>query len=85
MYKNLFLIALSLLLLCVIPFMGSMPHHSGHVHHDDTASCATCMASADLSAIFLLLTSLGLATLLIPILPKLLAPHSPFHPPRFQS
>ncbi len=76
---------LSLLLLCIVPLMGSMSHQSGHLHHhDDTASCVTCMASVDLSALFFLLTLLGLATSWAPVLPKLLASLSPFHPPRFR-
>jgi hypothetical protein len=76
---------LSLVLLCMIPTMGGTPHHSGHLHHDDTASCATCMVSIDLSMLLLLLSLLGLAMLIVPVLPKLVPPHSPFHPPRFQS
>lgn len=65
--------------------MGSGQYHSGHLHHDDTASCATCLASGDVLMLFFLLSLQGLATLVVPLLPELLAPHSPFHPPRFQS
>ena len=85
MFKVVVIGFLSLVLLCMIPMMGSAPHHSGHLHHDDTASCATCMISIDLSMLLLLLNLLGLATSVVPVLPKLVPPHSPFHPPRFQS
>lgn len=85
MLQAAFVWVLSLLLLCMIPITGSAPHHSGHLHHDDTASCATCMISIDLSMLLLLLSLLGLATSLVPVLPKRVTPHSPFHPPRFQS
>jgi len=74
---------LSLVLLCMLPIMGSIQHHSGHLHHDASASCATCMASVDLSLILLLLSLVGFAISAVPVLPKLLAPCSPFHPPRF--
>lgn len=85
MFKVIVIGFLSLVLLCMIPIMGSTPHHSGHLHHDDSASCATCMAPVDLSLILLLLSLLGLVTSVVPVLPKLVPPHSPFHPPRFQS
>jgi hypothetical protein len=85
MLNVVFVCLLSLLLLCMIPVMGSGPHHSGHMHHDDTASCATCMISIDLSMLLLLLSLLGLATSVVFVGPKLVPPHSPFHPPRFQS
>jgi hypothetical protein len=85
MLKAVFVSVLALLLLCMIPIMGSAPHHSGHLHHDDTGSCATCMISIDLSMVLLLLSLLGLATSVAPVLPKLVPPQSPFHPPRFQS
>ena len=41
--------------------------------------------SIDLSMLLLLLSLLGLAMVIVPVLPKLVPPHSPFHPPRFQS
>lgn len=76
---------LSLAMLCMIPMMGSTPHHSGHLHHDDAASCATCMASVDVTLNLLPFNLLGLAILAFPVPPKLLPPGSPFPPPRFRS
>lgn len=76
---------LALVLLCMIPIMGSTQQHSGHLHHDTSTSCATCMASVDVSLILLLLSLVGFATSAVPVLPKLLALRSQFHPPRFRS
>ena len=76
---------LSLLLLCVIPLMGSAHHSAGHLHHDASSACATCMGSIDLHVLIFLLTFLGLTTLMHPELPALVASRSPFHPPRLRS
>jgi hypothetical protein len=76
---------LSLVLLCMIPIMGSPQHHSGHLHHDDSASCATCMVSVNLPLNLSFLSPLGMAISAIHELPKLLAPRLLFHPPRFLS
>ena len=85
MFKIVLIGLLALVLLCMIPIMGSTQHHFGHLHHDASASCATCMASVDVSLILLLLSLVGFAISAGPVLPKLLAPYSPFHPPRFHS
>ena len=76
---------LSLVLLCMIPIMGSTPHHSGHLHHDVSTSCATCMASVDVPLIFLAQSLVGVAISAVPVLPNLLAPRALFHPPRFHA
>lgn len=76
---------ISLVLLCMIPSMGSTQHDSGHLHHDASASCGTCMASVDVPLIFLPMSLVGVAISAVPVLPKLLAPRSPFHPPRFHA
>lgn len=76
---------LSLVLLCMIPILGSTQHHSGHLHHDASASCATCMASVDLPLNLSFLSLLGMAISAVHELPKLLAPRLLFHPPRFRS
>ena len=76
---------ISLVLLCMIPIMGSTQHHSGHLHHDASTSCATCMASADVPLIFLAQSLVGVAISAVPVLPKLLAPRALFHPPRFHA
>ena len=76
---------LSLVLLCMIPFLGSTQHDSGHHHHNDAASCATCMASVDVPLIFLAQSLVGVAISAVPVFPKRLVPGSLFHPPRFYS
>lgn len=76
---------LSVMLLCMIPIMGSTQHDSGHLHHDASTSCATCMASVDVSLILLLLSLVGFTASAAPVLLKLLAPGSLFHPPRFHA
>ena len=85
MFKVVLIGFISLVLLCMIPIMGSTQHHSGHLHHDASTSCATCMASVDVSLILLLLSLVGFAASAAPVLPKLLAPCSLFHPPRFHA
>lgn len=85
MFKVFVIGFLSLVLLCMLPIMGSTQHHSAHLHHDASASCATCMAVVDWSLILLLLSLVGFAISSLPVLPKLIAPGSPFHPPRFHS
>lgn len=85
MFKVVLIGFLALVLLCMIPIMGSTPHHSGHLHHDASTSCATCMASVDVSFILLLLSLVGVAASAASVFPKRLAPRSPFHPPRFRS
>lgn len=75
---------LSLVLLCMIPIMGGSQDHSGHLHHNDSASCATCMASVDVPFILVPLRFQGFALLAVPRLPKLVDPSSSFHPPRFR-
>jgi small-conductance mechanosensitive channel len=73
---------LALVMLCMLPVMGSISHHSGHLHHDNSVSCASCMASVDLPSILVLLSLVGFATLALPLPPKLVAPGVQFHPPR---
>lgn len=73
---------LTLLLLCMIPLMGSTLNGGGHLHHDASASCATCMGSVDLPLVIFLLTLFGSATLMLLLLPPMVASRAPFHPPR---
>lgn len=73
---------LALLLLCMVPLMGSISQSVGHLHHDASISCATCMGSVDFPLAIFLLTFLGSAALMLFVPPALVAPHSPFHPPR---
>jgi hypothetical protein len=85
MLKVLLIGFLSLLLLCMLPLMGSAPNSGGHLHHDASASCATCMGSVDLPLVIFLLTFLGSATFMLLVLPALVSSRSPFHPPRLSS
>lgn len=76
---------LAVLLLCMAPLMGSTLSSGGHLHHDTSASCATCMGSTTLPLVIFLLTVLGSATFMLLMFPAFLAPQSPFHPPRFRA
>jgi hypothetical protein len=82
MYKVFLIGFLALLLLCMVPLMGSISNSGGHLHHDASVSCATCMGSVDLPLAIFLLTFLGSATFMLFVSPALVAPRSPFHPPR---
>ncbi len=85
MLKMLLIGFLALLLLCMVPLMGSISHSGGHLHHDASASCASCMGSVDLSLAIFLLTFLGSATCMLFLSPPLVPSRSPFHPPRLSS
>ena len=85
MRKALLIGFLSLLLLCMLPLMGSTLNSDGHLHHDASASCATCMGSIAVPLVIFLLTFLGSATSMLLLLPALVASRSPFHPPRLSS
>jgi hypothetical protein len=76
---------LALLLLCMVPLMGSLSHSSGHLHHDASVSCATCMGSIDLPVAIFLLTFLGSAAFMLLVSLALVALRAPFHPPRLIS
>ena len=76
---------LSLLVLCMVPLMGSNPNSAGHLHHDASVSCASCMGSMDLPLVIFLLTFLGSATFMLLLSPPLVPSRSPFHPPRLSS
>ena len=76
---------ISLLLLCMVPLMGGILDSGGHLHHDASASCASCMGSIALPLVIFLLTLLGSATVMLLALPALVASRSPFHPPRLNS
>jgi len=84
MHKVVLIAFLSLVLLCMVPIMGGTLQ-SGHLHHSNSASCATCMAFATVSFILFLLSVVGIALSTLPEPPRLLVPHLPFHPPRLSS
>jgi hypothetical protein len=85
MLKILLIGFLSLLLLCMVPLMGSISHGGGHLHHDASVSCATCMGSMDLPLVIFLLTFLGSATFMLLLSSPSVPSRSPFHPPRLSS
>ena len=85
MLKVLLIGFLSFLLLCMVPLMGSISNGGGHLHHDASVSCATCMGSMDLPLVIFLLTFLGSATFILLLFPPLVPSRSPFHPPRLSS
>lgn len=82
MTKILLLTLLCLTMLCMVPLMGSHYLDSGHLHHDASASCATCMGSPATSVVGFLFTLLGLSILIIPAAPLLQLDVEQFHPPR---
>ena len=73
---------LCLSVLCMVPLMESHHLASDHLHHDVSASCATCMGSEVSSDVFFLLTLLGLWAVMIPVAPLLALVKGQFHPPR---
>lgn len=85
MLKMLLIGFLALLLLCMVPLMGSISHSGGHLHHDASVSCASCMGSIDLPLAIFLLTFLGSVTFMLVLSSPVVPSRSPFHPPRFSS
>jgi len=85
MLKVLLIGFLSLLVLCMVPLMGSISNGGGHFHHDASVSCATCMGSVDLPLAIFLLTFLGSATFMLLLSSPSVPSRSPFHPPRLSS
>ena len=85
MLKMLLIGFLALLLLCMVPLMGSVSNGGGHLHHDASTACASCMGSMDLPLVIFLLTLLGSATLMVLVLPVSVVSRPPFHPPRLRS
>lgn len=80
---KLFLLGLLCLsVLCMAPLMGSHHLASDHLHHDVSASCATCMGSEVSRGVFFLLTLLGLLGVMIPVAPRFALVKNQFHPPR---
>ena len=73
---------LVLSVVCMTPLMGTGHTTTGHLHHDASASCATCMGTQSGIGEFFLLAVLGLATLMIPNAPPLPPIRDQFPPPR---
>ena len=80
MVKLILIGILTVLVICMVPVMG--PHaSSGHLHHDASASCATCMGSTSLLVVVFSLALLGFSPWLMPAVRVLLLPADRFHPP----
>jgi len=73
---------LALSIACMVPLMGTGHAETGHLHHDATASCATCMGSEPSLGDLFLLTMLGFSVLMVPARPPSAPVHGLFHPPR---
>jgi len=72
---------LVLSVVCMVPLMGAGHAATGHLHHDASASCATCMGSTSLLVFVFSLALLGLLALLVPAMRVLVLPADRFHPP----
>ncbi len=80
MVKLIVIGVLTVLVMCMVPLMGTHAS-SGHLHHDASASCATCMGSISLLAFVFSLALLGPLTLLMPAMRMLVLSADRFHPP----
>lgn len=81
MVKLILIGVLTVLVVCMVPLMGPHASASGHLHHDASASCATCMGSIALLVVVFSLALVGLSPLLIPAVRVLVLPADRFHPP----
>ena len=82
MARLLLICVLTLSVVCMVPLMGADHAASGHLHHGDSVSCATCMGPESIIGVVVLLTLLGLLTVMIPVTPLLAPLKDQFHPPR---
>ena len=80
---RLFIISLLIFsLFCMVPLMGT--HHSdfGHLHHDVSTSCSTCMGPVAMIGATYPFTLFGFVALMSPVTPLLGSVPEQFHPPR---
>ena len=75
------LIVLAVLVVCMVPLMGPHTNGPGHLHHDASTSCATCMGSISLLTFVFSLALLGPLILLTPATRMLVLSADRFHPP----
>lgn len=80
MTRILFIIALVLSVICMVPLMGA--GHSTHLHHGASVSCATCMGPEPYPEVVFLLPLVGLLMLTASLSPLLIRTRNQFHPPR---
>lgn len=76
------LVLLCLYVLCMVPLMGGHHVASGHLQHDASTSCSTCMGSAAMNTGGMLFIVLGLLSLIVSAAPPLTLVADQFHPPR---
>ena len=72
---------LAVLVVCMVPIMGTSAHAAGHLHHDASASCATCMGTVSVAMVAFSLPLLFILIWLLPIAPPLRLCRNRFHPP----
>ena len=72
---------LVLSVVCMVPLMGTSHAAAGHLHHDASASCATCLGPESVGGTIFLITLIGLAFLMSPAEPPRAPIRSLFHTP----
>jgi len=82
MFRMVLICLLVLSVVCMVPLMGAGHAATGHLHHDASASCATCIGPESIGMVVFLLTLLGLSPLMIPLAPPRPPVRNQFHPPR---
>jgi len=80
MTRIVLMIVLALSVICMVPLMGT--GHTTHLHHGASVSCSTCMGSEPQSDVFFLFPMVGLLTLSLATVPRLIRTRTVFHPPR---
>ena len=81
MAKAILIALLTLLVVCMVPIMGTSAHAGGHLHHDASASCATCMGTVSVVMVAFSLPFLFIFIWLLPMMPPLRLCRNRFHPP----
>jgi len=81
MAKAILIGILTLLVICMVPLMGTSAHAGGHLHHDASASCATCMGTVSAAMVVFSLPLLLILIWLLPMAPPLRLCRDRFHPP----
>jgi len=82
MVRVLLIVVLVVTVVCMVPLMGADHTASGHFHHSQSTSCATCLGPNAVSGVCFPLSSLGLLILMIPAAPLRIFVGDQFHPPR---
>lgn len=85
MRKYFTLVLLTLMLLCMMPLYGDTTHHSDHLNLIDSAVCASCLVTVDVSLLLVFLRPVSFTSAIIPKLLEFLPIRVLFQPPRFLS